>query len=422
MAKVRRKQSECPNCHTLLMSNYEFCPSCGQENHHYHVPVRHVAYEFVESITHFDTKLWNVIKTIFTKPGKLTKDFLSGKRARYVPPARLYVFVSVIALFLINWAANNNIDIEVNGGQVRDSKQISAIWLKDSKIYSEDKYKQLEKLVEGNKNLDELFKESLWLSKDSLIRGQQINIIFSNPDSFKNYLAPIQRRKTQPNIESIKTLLAQVNKDSLKNYYPSEFYVNVLNKKFEFKNKQEEQAFLTRLEKMSTKEIGIFLDSIQQPNNFFTRNTVKRFKKILSLNSDSDPDNTNRKLLVSSILKNGSFVMFFLMPLAALLLFIVSRKRFYYEHLIFSVHAHTLTFIFAIITVLLNTYLPSDLAETINAIFTLVFMVYFIISIKTVYGKTWLASILYAILVGVLYLIIFVFFTLIAFAISIWFL
>lgn len=118
MAKHRRKLHDCPNCGTPLPPAFEYCPTCGQENHELKVPFRHFAYELVEGLLHFDTKVWNTLRTML-RPGRITQDFLAGKRARYVPPVRLYIFVSVVFFFLLNAWMNHRMR-EDNGVHVDD--------------------------------------------------------------------------------------------------------------------------------------------------------------------------------------------------------------------------------------------------------------------------------------------------------------
>jgi hypothetical protein len=103
MAKKRFKQAECPNCGAHYVDeqkNVHFCPGCGQENHDVNVPLRHLVAEAAEGLLHFDSKTMRTLGTLALKPGLLTKEFLSGRRARYVAPMRLYIFVSFL-FFLI---------------------------------------------------------------------------------------------------------------------------------------------------------------------------------------------------------------------------------------------------------------------------------------------------------------------------------
>ena len=94
--KKRRKVEICHNCHTILSLENNFCPHCGQENHDLKVPIGHLAFEVFEGFTHFDTKFYNTMRAILFSPGKITKDFLEGRRGRYVPPIRLYFLISFI--------------------------------------------------------------------------------------------------------------------------------------------------------------------------------------------------------------------------------------------------------------------------------------------------------------------------------------
>ncbi|MEJ8804579.1 DUF3667 domain-containing protein [Pontibacter sp. H249] len=115
MAKKRRKFTQCPNCGYIFEEVNNFCPNCGQENHDLNVPVKHLIAEFFEGTLHFDTKAWITLKYLILKPGLLTEKFNIGQRASYVPPFRLYVFVSIIFFFLLALIADNS--VRLNGGK-----------------------------------------------------------------------------------------------------------------------------------------------------------------------------------------------------------------------------------------------------------------------------------------------------------------
>lgn len=99
-SKKRRKFHTCPNCAYQFQGVDNFCPNCGQENHNLNVPLKHLFLEFLEGTLHFDTKFFHTIKLLLRHPGRLTERFAQNKRADYVPPIRLYVFISFI-FFLV---------------------------------------------------------------------------------------------------------------------------------------------------------------------------------------------------------------------------------------------------------------------------------------------------------------------------------
>lgn len=104
--KFRKKQ--CDNCKTELKESDHYCPGCGQENHVPNQPIKHLVLEVFESIFHFDTKIFLSLKYLFFFPGKMSKEFLENKRAKFVPPMRLYVFVSFIFFLILSVYSNNN--------------------------------------------------------------------------------------------------------------------------------------------------------------------------------------------------------------------------------------------------------------------------------------------------------------------------
>jgi hypothetical protein len=88
----------CENCGTPVGDLY--CGHCGQR---LEAPVHslvHFAHTATEDLTHADSRLWSTLGTLLFKPGVLTREFLSGRRARYLPPVRLYLVLSVL-FFLI---------------------------------------------------------------------------------------------------------------------------------------------------------------------------------------------------------------------------------------------------------------------------------------------------------------------------------
>ena len=92
--------AHCDNCGATVTGRY--CAACGQRLE----PPVHSLWHFstvaVEDVTHADSRLWRTLGALLFRPGYLTREFLAGRRARYLPPVRLYLVISV-AFFL--WAS-----------------------------------------------------------------------------------------------------------------------------------------------------------------------------------------------------------------------------------------------------------------------------------------------------------------------------
>ena len=93
-----RKDPVCQNCGADVESR--FCGTCGQENTESRQTFRHLLMHFFEDITHYEGKFWRTMKYLLFRPSFLTKEFLAGRRMTYVPPVRLYIFISFITFFL----------------------------------------------------------------------------------------------------------------------------------------------------------------------------------------------------------------------------------------------------------------------------------------------------------------------------------
>ena len=57
--------------------------------------------ELIEDLFHTDHRVWRTLRPLLFEPGRLTIDYLRGKRVTYTPPFRLYIVLSLI-FFLTN--------------------------------------------------------------------------------------------------------------------------------------------------------------------------------------------------------------------------------------------------------------------------------------------------------------------------------
>jgi len=98
MSKHLRKEKECLNCGHLVEEAY--CSRCGQKNVETRQSFIHLVAHFAEDLTHYDGAFWRTIKFLLFRPAYLTKQYLEGKRQAYVPPVKLYIFISFISFVL----------------------------------------------------------------------------------------------------------------------------------------------------------------------------------------------------------------------------------------------------------------------------------------------------------------------------------
>jgi uncharacterized protein DUF3667 len=87
-------EHRCGNCDAQLSGPY--CSVCGQHAHASARSLGAVLHDAWHDITHVDGRLWHTLWLLFSRPGQLTKDYFEERRARYLPPVRLYLVLSVL--------------------------------------------------------------------------------------------------------------------------------------------------------------------------------------------------------------------------------------------------------------------------------------------------------------------------------------
>ncbi len=100
----------CLNCGTGLKG--PFCYYCGQPDRNFMRFFPALLREFLEDFLELDSRFVRTMKPLLFKPGRLTRDYLEGRRFRYTPPMRLYLFSSIAFFLLAAMLSANAIDLQ----------------------------------------------------------------------------------------------------------------------------------------------------------------------------------------------------------------------------------------------------------------------------------------------------------------------
>ena len=170
---TERISKDCLNCGTEVAGR--FCQQCGQENVEVKESFFQLLIHFVEDLTHFDGKLWKTVKLLLFKPGSLTKLYIEGKRASYIHPIRMYIFVSAV-FFLFMFTGEAPLKTEGAGSNANNSKDFATGLQEGLKMdLDEDSvnYKTIAAYNAAQKKLPESKRDN-WL--DALIKKKGIEI------------------------------------------------------------------------------------------------------------------------------------------------------------------------------------------------------------------------------------------------------
>jgi hypothetical protein len=90
--------ADCQNCGAALAGTY--CSACGQKADVRIPSLGALLADAFGDLFNFDSRIWRSLATLALKPGRLTRSYLEGRRARHTPPFRMYVVTSVM-FFLV---------------------------------------------------------------------------------------------------------------------------------------------------------------------------------------------------------------------------------------------------------------------------------------------------------------------------------
>ena len=197
----------CRNCGVMVKHRY--CPNCGQLAASFHRPVFSLVAETVSDSLALDGRIARTLPRLLFKPGQLSRDYSDGKRARYVPPFRLFLLSSLIFYFVAFAFINTNgvnalSQIETGEGAELNPEEREALfeYLAQTENFDEDEFDRILESARANAaaeaETDETQAES---EPDEPVSEPQENNIDVESDEFGERLeGAIQRTIDNPRL------------------------------------------------------------------------------------------------------------------------------------------------------------------------------------------------------------------------------
>ena len=309
----------CHNCDHEVSG--PFCPACGQSTRSLKISFWILLTDFLGDYFTFDSKLTRTLIPLLKKPGFLTLEFIDGRRVRYVPPLRLYVFLSIIFFVSMGSSGDAEEEKEVN----RDPQALNAL-----KIDPEKSFSSVQEL--------DWMKITHWA-----MEGQ--------PEA---ELAEEHPEMRQPK------RLTRLLKDEEK---PFESFQDL------DMEKVRKRAVSEKENRGFTVDEDGFDDGTMLGLGGYLNRIIERGNKRLG---ELTPEQS-KKVFIREILNAIPKVMFLLLPLVALLLKLlyIRRDPLYLDHLIFAFHLHAAYYLVFSILIWLSALFDSGWLIVFNVIIIL---------------------------------------------------
>lgn len=372
----------CENCHAKVTG--AFCSQCGQSIESTLRYFWNVIMHLLDDIFSFDSRASRTLWPLLFKPAFLTNEYIQGRRVHYVPPLRLYLFVSIIFFISLKFFAIDSNELLVH-------KQRMAEPLAQVKLHISQLEREIETLPAEQKQAQ--------IGEISRFKGYQADLSEETASKKSELTQKIVKQELGAIINAEKLSSQDMKKLSAWKTQLSQI------KSGEIKAEQ------SKVFSLSNNADGTFtFDFLSDDNNKRLAEKVKLLEKKGQQAFSSDA----RPLIQQSISKLPQ-LMFILLPIFAVILklFYLFANRLYLEHLTVALHSHS--FIFLIILLVnildnaqeqLSTPMPS-LANGFGytAIILLTWLpCYLFIMQKRVYKQGYLFTFLKFSIIGIIYL------------------
>ena len=110
----------CSDCGAETSGN--FCANCGQPTH-VHRTLLHLGEELLHGVMHFDARIWRTLPLLALNPGRLTREWVQGRRTRYVSPLAMFLFTVFVMFFALSFMPAFETTVEPIEQQIAEQRQ-----------------------------------------------------------------------------------------------------------------------------------------------------------------------------------------------------------------------------------------------------------------------------------------------------------
>lgn len=107
-AHEQDSHGHCRNCGAVLTGAY--CSNCGQTAH-LHRSLSSLGHDILHGVFHFEGKVWRTLPELFLRPGRLTRRYIDGERAKFVSPMALYLFAVFLMFAVFSFTGGTSLSL-----------------------------------------------------------------------------------------------------------------------------------------------------------------------------------------------------------------------------------------------------------------------------------------------------------------------
>jgi len=361
---------KCLNCGHPLDISDKYCPNCSQANSTKKLTLKDFFDEFFSSLINYDSKLLTTLYALLLRPGRITKDYVNGKRVTYTNPFRF--LLSLAFLYFLMFTYNNrfsnldeaakNFDGTIMNGPISfdldsGNLEVDSVALEKQ---SEKAIKTLDSLKNVNPDIMAGLKKFDSIKTDDPEMSSQLNYL----DSLGVFMQGVSEKKKQ--------------KDSFMDTDPAGYFKSL-------EKKSGMDAFTKKAE-----FFGLYIK----------KDTLYNFEQAMT-NYNIEESTTNKMAFnfsnsiwkvmsqpgtwINDTISKLPFIIFFFLPVFTVFISLVYiRNNYTYtDHLIFSFHNQSLLFILLILSLTLDTIFDINS----SGIFLLIFGFYLYKAMRKFYGQ-----------------------------------